>query len=277
MPKKATNFEDIDSFVQKDPVTVTEEFQRERHEEVIAIHKLRNFNQKRLINADLDEKFCICNQPPSGVMLRCHLCFDWFHHTCVLLPKTIVNRINSKGTSFKISSEFRFLCCNCLRTRRPRLDTILSLLMTLQKLPVRVPEGEALQFLTERAMNWQDRAKQMLSLPEIQILLEGSSNNALSSPTQRNRKPSFSSSSSPVEGCSTAETSSLFFDRNRKEDSKKLGKDLIHELEKLMVEGNLLEVSLDEIHQPLIFQVHELNLSQVFYYLPSGSYQKTNC
>ena len=36
-----------------------------------------------------------------------------------------------------------------------RLETILSLLVSLQKLTVRLPEGEALQCLTERAMAWQ--------------------------------------------------------------------------------------------------------------------------
>ena len=32
---------------------------------------------------------------------------------------------------------------------------------------VRLAEGEALQCLTERAMAWQDRARQMLTTPEL--------------------------------------------------------------------------------------------------------------
>lgn len=47
----------------------------------------------------------------------------------------------------------RYLCGYCCRSRRVRLETILSLLVSLQKLLVRLPEGEALQCLTERAMN----------------------------------------------------------------------------------------------------------------------------
>ena len=39
--------------------------------------------------------------------------------------------------------------------------------MSLQKLPVRLPEGEALQCLTERAMAWQDRARQALATDEL--------------------------------------------------------------------------------------------------------------
>lgn len=66
----------------------------------------------------------------------------------------------------------RFLCPRCQRSRRPRLETILALLVALQRLPVRLPEGEALQCLTERAITWQGRAKEALDTPEIQRALE---------------------------------------------------------------------------------------------------------
>ncbi|XP_024080260.1 lysine-specific demethylase 5A isoform X3 [Terrapene carolina triunguis] len=39
------------------------------------------------------------------------------------------------------------------------------------KLPVRLPEGEALQCLTERAMSWQDRARQALATDELSSAL----------------------------------------------------------------------------------------------------------
>ena len=68
--------------------------------------------------------------------------------------------------------DLKFLCPLCLRSRRPRLETILSLLVSLQKLPVRLPEGEALQSLTERAMAWQDRARQALATDELSSALE---------------------------------------------------------------------------------------------------------
>ena len=48
--------------------------------------------------------------------------------------------------------------------------------MGLQKLPVRVAEGEAMQFLTERAMQWQERAKTALSHPAIKEVLDGAKN-----------------------------------------------------------------------------------------------------
>uniref|UniRef100_A0A4W3GP16 [histone H3]-trimethyl-L-lysine(4) demethylase n=2 Tax=Callorhinchus milii TaxID=7868 RepID=A0A4W3GP16_CALMI len=40
-----------------------------------------------------------------------------------------------------------------------------------EKLPVRLPEGEALQCLTERAMGWQDRARQALATDELSSAL----------------------------------------------------------------------------------------------------------
>ena len=58
-----------------------------------------------------------------------------------------------------------------MRSRRPRLETILALLVALQRLPVRLPEGEALQCLTERAISWQGRARQALASEDVTALL----------------------------------------------------------------------------------------------------------
>ena len=42
--------------------------------------------------------------------------------------------------------------------------------MWLQKLPVRLAEGEALQCVTERAMAWQDAARALLASPLLASL-----------------------------------------------------------------------------------------------------------
>ena len=52
-----------------------------------------------------------------------------------------------------------WLCDFCIRSRRPRLQDVVKLLASLQKLTVRLPEGEILQCLTERAMTWQEKAE----------------------------------------------------------------------------------------------------------------------
>uniref|UniRef100_UPI000B4D0C6A lysine-specific demethylase 5C-like n=1 Tax=Lonchura striata TaxID=40157 RepID=UPI000B4D0C6A len=111
---------------------------------------------------------CVCGQPAGPAMLQCQLCRDWFHGSCVAWPRLG----NQKPSPAWWEWDAKFLCPLCQRSRRPRLETILALLVALQKLPVRLPEGEALQCLTERAITWQDRARQLLASPEVAGPLE---------------------------------------------------------------------------------------------------------
>ncbi|XP_058842465.1 lysine-specific demethylase 5A isoform X3 [Acipenser ruthenus] len=153
----------------RDPAAVVAAFKTKEQKETEAMHSLRAANLAKMAMADRIEevKFCLCRKTASGFMLQCELCKDWFHSTCVPLPKTGSQK---KGLGWQ-SKEVKFLCPLCQRSRRPRLETILSLLVSLQKLPVRLPEGEALQCLTERAMGWQDRARQALATEELSSAL----------------------------------------------------------------------------------------------------------
>eukprot|EP00096_Caligus_rogercresseyi_P011047 TRINITY_DN422_c0_g1_i1.p1 TRINITY_DN422_c0_g1~~TRINITY_DN422_c0_g1_i1.p1 ORF type:complete len:1514 (+),score=534.84 TRINITY_DN422_c0_g1_i1:112-4653(+) len=155
------------------------------------------------------------DSPGKVVLLECELCLESFHPS---LASGFNNNSSSssskkKGEDPKSLREVKFLCPNCLRSRRPRLETILSLLVSLQKLTVRLPEGEALQCLTERAMSWQDRARNALADPEVSTALSALSDDASSK------------QSPPVVNLSPKSTSTL---------------------ESLLIEGDLLEVSLDE-------------------------------
>uniref|UniRef100_A0A8C8SDB6 Lysine-specific demethylase 5A n=1 Tax=Pelusios castaneus TaxID=367368 RepID=A0A8C8SDB6_9SAUR len=153
----------------RDTASVVAVFKDREQKEIEAMHGLRAANLAKMTMVDHIEevKFCICRKTASGFMLQCELCKDWFHSTCVPLPKTSSQK---KGSSWQ-AKEVKFLCPLCMRSRRPRLETILSLLVSLQKLPVRLPEGEALQCLTERAMSWQDRARQALATDELSSAL----------------------------------------------------------------------------------------------------------
>uniref|UniRef100_A0A4W5L4W3 [histone H3]-trimethyl-L-lysine(4) demethylase n=1 Tax=Hucho hucho TaxID=62062 RepID=A0A4W5L4W3_9TELE len=157
-----------------DPATVVAAFKSKEQKEVEDIHSLRAANLAKMAMSDRIEevKFCLCRKTASGFMLQCELCKDWFHGACVPLPKTGSQKklMGTAGLQSN-SKEAKFLCPLCQRSRRPRLETILSLLVSLQKLPVRLPEGEALQCLTERAMGWQDRARQALATDELSSAL----------------------------------------------------------------------------------------------------------
>ncbi|XP_064778647.1 lysine-specific demethylase 5C-like isoform X3 [Oncorhynchus masou masou] len=119
------------------------------------------------------QSVCVCGRAPRPPLLRCHLCKDWFHGGCVPFPSLLPSSSGPPTNPLCWWDwDSRFLCPRCQRSRRPRLETILALLVALQRLPVRLPEGEALQCLTERAITWQGRAKEALDSPEIQGALE---------------------------------------------------------------------------------------------------------
>ncbi|XP_070765768.1 lysine-specific demethylase 5C [Enoplosus armatus] len=118
------------------------------------------------------QSVCVCAAQPRAPQLRCHLCKDWFHGGCVPFPSLLPSSGPPVNPLCWWDWDSRFLCPRCQRSRRPRLETILALLVALQRLPVRLPEGEALQCLTERAITWQGRAKEALETPELQQALE---------------------------------------------------------------------------------------------------------
>ncbi|XP_030049893.1 lysine-specific demethylase 5C isoform X4 [Microcaecilia unicolor] len=156
----------------RDPGSVILAFKEGEQKEKEGILQLRKSNQHkacmRAVNPEEQIEVCMCGQPLTDLMLQCNLCQDWFHGSCVPCPKLGGQKHSLAWWDWST----KFLCSLCMRSRRPRLETILSLLVALQKLPVRLPEGEALQCLTERAITWQDRARQALATQEVALLLE---------------------------------------------------------------------------------------------------------
>ncbi|XP_022330439.2 lysine-specific demethylase 5A-like isoform X4 [Crassostrea virginica] len=153
---------------QRDPAAIVAAFKMAEQREIEVMRELRDRNSAKLRQPHGEAKYCICRKEGAGFMLQCELCKDWFHGTCVPLPKSAnLKNKSQQAAAVQAAKDLKFLCPLCLRSRRPRLETILSLLVSLQKLPVRLPEGEALQCLTERAMAWQDRARQALTTSEL--------------------------------------------------------------------------------------------------------------
>ncbi|XP_030640347.1 lysine-specific demethylase 5C [Chanos chanos] len=159
----------------RDPGAIVMAFKEGERQEKEALLRLRQVNLAKP-GADSSRtsgrSACVCGEPPRPLLHRCHLCRDWFHGGCVPFPSLLSSEAPLANPLCWWDWDTRFLCPRCQRSRRPRLETILALLVALQKLPVRLPEGEALQCLTERAINWQGRAKQALDTPELRAAIQ---------------------------------------------------------------------------------------------------------
>lgn len=155
----------LEEYIDRKPSDQVAVFRIAKQKELQEMRELRKRNVSRFNELNTlqpeNRQFCLCRKAADGYMLQCELCKEWFHSTCVPLPRTQGSKGNAKSGN-ETSRTLKYLCLLCHRSRRPRLDTILSLLVSLQKLPVRLVEGEALQFLAECAMNWQDRVRQFL-------------------------------------------------------------------------------------------------------------------
>ena len=119
-----------------------------RQREMEILLALRASNESKLLSADgCDElSVCLCHKGPSGGMLQCELCRDVFHSDCVT-------------TTADLEQDQAWLCPLCQRSRKPPLDRVLPLLASLQRIRVRLPEGDALRFLIERTVRWQHRVQ----------------------------------------------------------------------------------------------------------------------
>ncbi|KAM4637303.1 LOW QUALITY PROTEIN: lysine-specific demethylase 5C-like [Amazona ochrocephala] len=245
----------------RDPGAVIVAFKEGEQKEKEGMLRLRHTNSQKaappLPGPGPGPPSCVCGQPPGPAMLQCQLCRDWFHGSCVPWPRLGSQKPSAAWWEW----EAKFLCPLCQRSRRPRLETILALLVALQKLPVRLPEGEALQCLTERAITWQDRARQLLATPEVAGALErlaglrhrlhGDGDGALREAV-RNEQTKVSVENgdglSPEKNgalCSELEALSAALPRLQG-PVLELGEAARRPLEELMMEGDLLEVTLDE-------------------------------
>lgn len=120
-----------------------------RQKEMEILLALRASNESKLLPAEncCTLSACICQKAPSGAMVQCELCREVFHCGCVT-------------TTTDLEYGHAWLCPVCQRSRKPPLDKVLPLLASLQRIRVRLPEGDALRFLIERTVRWQHRVQQ---------------------------------------------------------------------------------------------------------------------
>lgn len=123
-----------------------------RLKELESLVSLRAANESKLFPAaDCGAlKVCVCQKPPMGAMRQCELCRYAFHSVCV------------RGQGDPCESE-PWLCPSCQRSVKPALDRIVPLMASLQRIRVRLPEGDALRYMIERTVDWQRRAREVIA------------------------------------------------------------------------------------------------------------------
>uniref|UniRef100_A0A8D8Y443 [histone H3]-trimethyl-L-lysine(4) demethylase n=1 Tax=Cacopsylla melanoneura TaxID=428564 RepID=A0A8D8Y443_9HEMI len=147
-----------------DPCEVVSAFGTARRNELTLYTEMRleNLGKRKKMS---DIKYCLCKQAAhldENEMIECVLCKEWYHKTCIR-----AQLVNSTSDLYYVKN---YLCPCCLRSKRPNLQTILALVVNLEKINVRIPEGEILQALIERVMTWIDRVKKFMLNKDIERL-----------------------------------------------------------------------------------------------------------
>ncbi|XP_062843106.1 lysine (K)-specific demethylase 5Ba [Trichomycterus rosablanca] len=121
----------------------------------VHLKELENLNTLRTANKakfkptnNSSPTVCLCHTVPAGPMLQCELCLNTYHSGCV------------PGFQ-KTQTGQPWLCPLCSRSEKPPLSKVLPLLASLQRIRVRLPEGDALRFVIERTVRWQHRVQQV--------------------------------------------------------------------------------------------------------------------
>ncbi|KAI3370217.1 hypothetical protein L3Q82_025000 [Scortum barcoo] len=197
-----------------------------RQREMETLLALRASNESKLLPAEncCPLSVCVCQKAPSGAMVQCELCREVFHCGCIT-------------TTADLEYGQAWLCPLCQRSRKPPLDKVLPLLASLQRIRVRLPEGDALRFLIERTVRWQHRVQQACTegaLEKVSKMGRGGPEVSSHLTQEINGSPfHMEHQSVPLQG-------------------------LGPELEELMVEGFLLQVTLPETEQLYRYLLYKL-------------------
>uniref|UniRef100_A0A8C6F439 [histone H3]-trimethyl-L-lysine(4) demethylase n=1 Tax=Monodon monoceros TaxID=40151 RepID=A0A8C6F439_MONMO len=217
-----------------------------RLREMEALQSLRQANEGKLLLPvqDVEMKVCLCQKAPAAPMIQCELCRDAFHTGCVAVPSI------AQGPRI-------WLCPHCRRSEKPPLEKILPLLASLQRIRVRLPEGDALRYMIERTVNWQHRARQLLSSGNLQPTQERAVSGLLCGRRQAaaGQAPETSKLSQPPASTSFSLPGAWDGRTSYLHSSFSAGRSCIPlhglspEVSELLMEAQLLQVSLPEIQE----------------------------
>ncbi|XP_049881444.1 lysine-specific demethylase lid-like isoform X2 [Pectinophora gossypiella] len=237
------------------PTEIVAAFKQAEGRELQALKEIRSRNMRKEVRAPASANvtFCVCQKRQYGVMTQCELCKDWFHANCIAASKEEREESPDRVELPFPVPEPKFLCPDCTRTKRPRLDRILALLVWLQKLPVRLAEGEALQCVTERAMAWQDAARALLAGPALAALPQPRRPHAQASREKSDKlNAELKKATGRVHDSHLSQNSRSSasvehaYSATPRSPGTRVAPGLLLKLEDLMMEGDLLEVRLEE-------------------------------
>ncbi|KAF6274598.1 lysine demethylase 5B [Rhinolophus ferrumequinum] len=217
-----------------------------RLREMEAMQSLRLANEGKWLSPvpDVETKVCMCQKAPAAPMIQCELCRDAFHTSCVAVPSAV------QGPGV-------WLCPHCRRSEKPPLEKVLPLLASLQRIRVRLPEGDALRYMIERTVSWQHRAQHLLSSGSLRAAHSrtgpGLSQSRRQAPagqaaetSEVSPPPGTTSSSSPDDRDNrTSYSASPFFTGRSRIPLHGIST----EVSELLMEAQLLQVSLPEIQE----------------------------
>uniref|UniRef100_A0A8B9TLJ2 [histone H3]-trimethyl-L-lysine(4) demethylase n=1 Tax=Anas platyrhynchos TaxID=8839 RepID=A0A8B9TLJ2_ANAPL len=150
--KKSTKLESLSDLERalsesKDTASAMATLGEARLKEMEALRSLRAANEVKVLSneEDAELKVCLCQKEPAAPMIQCELCRGFFHTSCVSVPNIL------QGPRV-------WLCPHCHRSEKPPLEKILPLL------------GDALRYMIERTVNWQHRAQQMLYSGNLKLI-----------------------------------------------------------------------------------------------------------
>jgi len=127
--------------------------------------------------------------------------------------------------------------------------------MNYEKISVKLPEGEALTYLTDRALAWQQRAEKVLRTAEVSEELKKLNDTEANGRKEKKTKGDESSMDETTDADTDTESESgskptkLSSVQSKKIPEIKLSNKMQTQLEEIMFEGDLLEVTMDENHQ----------------------------
>lgn len=219
------------------------------------IANIRHVRAENIFNFEGDRRYgsskrsyCVCRRQLSAEMIRCELCYNWFHMSCL-----------RKAASQLVSAGDKFVCSVCKRSLRPDLEAVIAELASLDKIAFSLAPSTALRHLVECATLWQARACH--SIHQALELIHESNPSVADSLRQAGVGLS---SVLTLSRLTNDENGSLFtgfgsitvYDSamglqalHNTAESSLLGRDVCAHLEELMMLGELLEVTIPETDQ----------------------------